>query len=215
MKVCNNKTLEKVLSFIKTYQIANGRSPSYRQIMKGVGLSSLSMVQRYVKILQEQNLIQKNNAGNIDIASNLSLGQTIIAPVVGTVTCGTPIYAQENIESIYALPAALFGAGKTFILHAEGDSMIGKGIKSGDLLVVKQCETADDGDVVVALLDDSATVKTFFKKKKHVVLHPENEKYKDIITRDVQILGKVEYCIHELWGEKWKKKFFAPIAIGV
>ena len=198
MKVCNNMTLEKVLSFIKTYQLDNGRSPSYRQIMRSLGLSSLSMVQRYTKILEEKGLIQKSSSGKIDIAKNLSLSQTIIAPVVGTVTCGTPIYAQENIETIYALPAALFGAGKTFILHAEGDSMIGKGIRSGDLLVVKQCETAQDGEVVVALIDDSSTVKTFFKKKNHVVLHPENEKYDDIITRDVQILGKVEYCIHEL-----------------
>lgn len=198
MKVYNEDLLEKLFDYIQTYQSNNGRSPSYRNIMKALGFSSLSMVHRYVDKLISKELIKKNELGEIQISDNLSLGQTILAPIVGVVTCGSPIYAQENIEGMYQLPTEIFGYGKTFILHAEGDSMEGKGIRSGDLLVVKQCDSAEDGDIVVALIDDSATVKTFYKKKDHIVLHPENSKYEDIITKDVKILGKVQHYIHRL-----------------
>ena len=197
MKFYDEKKLEELSVFIKTYQADNGRSPSYRDIMRGMCFSSLSMVHRYIDVLKERKLLTKDCVGRIDISENLKLGQTILAPVVGVVTCGTPIYAQENIEGTYQLPTDIFGGGKTFILHAEGDSMIDAGINSGDLLVVKQCEDATDGDIVVALIDDSATVKRFYKKKDCVVLHPENVKYDDIVTRDVKILGKVSFCIHQ------------------
>ena len=109
-----------------------------------------------------------------------------------------PILAQENIESVCSLPCEIFGSGELFMLHAEGDSMEGVGIKSGDLLVVKKSSSAQNGQIVVALMDDSATVKTFYQKKDHIVLHPENEKYDDIISRDVKILGVVEHFIHKL-----------------
>ena len=198
MKFCDENKLEKLSDFIKTYQSEYGKSPSYRDIMKVLDFSSLSMVHRYVDILQERKIISRNECGGIDISRNLRLGQTILAPVVGVVTCGSPIYAQENIEGTYQLPTEIFGNGKTFILHAEGDSMIDAGINNGDLLVVKQCDDAIDGDIVVALLEDSATVKRFYRKKDHVVLHPENPCYDDIVTKDVKILGKVSFCIHEL-----------------
>lgn len=198
MKSYDEKKLKQLSDYIKTYQSENGRSPSYRNMMRGAGFSSLSMVYRYVDLLEKRKLIAKNQLGKIDISENLKLGQTILAPVVGVVTCGSPIYAQENIEGTYQLPTEIFGNGKTFILHAEGDSMINAGINSGDLLVVKQCDDAEDGDIVVALLEDSATVKRFYRKKDHIVLHPENAKYDDIVSKDVKILGKVSYCIHEL-----------------
>ncbi len=186
-----------MLNYIKTYQIENGRSPSYRNIMKQFKFSSLSVVCRYVEALRQRGSLEKDNLGGIDISENLNCAKTIIAPIVGTVTCGKPIYAQENIEGNYQLPAAIFGNSEIFMLHAQGDSMEGVGIKSGDILVVRKSCTAENGQIVVALIDDSATVKTFYKKKDCVVLHPENDKYDDIISNDVKILGVVQHLIHK------------------
>ncbi len=197
MKSCSENVLERMLEYIKTYQIENGQSPSYRNILRALNLSSVSVVSRYIKLLNERGLLMKDMVGTIGISKNITKCKTILAPVVGTVTCGSPILAQENIEGMYQLPIDIFGDEKLFLLHAQGDSMIGAGIKDGDLLVVRKCETADNGQIVVALLDDSATVKRFFKQKDFVVLHPENERYDDIKTKDVKILGIVQHCIHK------------------
>ena len=196
MKVCNEKLVESMLSYIKTYQIKNGRSPSYRNIMKALNLSSLSVVFRYIDVLRSRGELEKDDLGGIGISSNLNCDQSIIAPILGTVTCGKPIIAQEDVEGIYSLPTAIFGHGDLFLLHAEGDSMINAGIRSGDILVVKKSEVAENGQIVVALLGDSATVKTFYKKRDYVVLHPENPLYEDINTKEVKILGVVEHLIH-------------------
>lgn len=198
MKNINEKFAQELLDYIKTYQIENGRSPSYRNIMKRFKLSSLSVVCRYVELLHQRGQIGKDKLGGIEISNNLCCDRTIIAPIVGTVTCGKPILAQENIEGVFQLPSAIFGSDELFLLRAEGDSMAGVGIQSGDILAVKKCETAENGQIVVALLDDEATVKTFYRKKEHVVLHPENPRYDDIITKDVKILGIVEHFIHKL-----------------
>lgn len=198
MKVIDETLLEKMLDYIKTYQISYGQSPTYRNIMKHMSLKSSSIVYRYVEILCERGMLDKDEFGGIDISSNLSCDETIIAPIVGTVTCGAPILAQENIEGILKLPSSIFGKGEKFLLHAEGDSMIDAGIQSGDMLVVRKCEMAENGQIVVALIDDSATVKTFYKKNGYVLLHPENPKYDDIKVKNVQILGIVEHYIHKI-----------------
>lgn len=198
MKKINEKMLSNILEFIKVFQLENGKSPTYRQIQKRLNLSSLSIVERYISLLEKSGKIKRDSLGAIDITYNLKLSQSILAPVVGEVRCGEPVFAQENIESVYRLPTDIFGNDNVFLLHAKGDSMKDVGIKEGDLLVVKKCESAENGDVVVALLDDSATVKTFYRKKDHIVLHPENERYDDIITKDVKILGIVKQFIHSL-----------------
>lgn len=198
MKKINEKVLSNILEFIKVFQLENGRSPSYREIQKHLSLSSLSLVGRYVNLLEEKGQVKRDEHGFIDITYNVKLSQSILAPVVGEVRCGEPIFAQENIESVYRLPTEIFGKDNVFLLHAKGDSMEGVGIREGDLLVVKKCESADNGDIVVALLEDSATVKTFYRKKDHIVLHPENDRYDDIITKDVKILGIVKQFIHSL-----------------
>ena len=198
LKTINERVLENIEQFVKTFQFENGRSPTYREIMKGQKLSSLSLVGRYVNLLEERGSIKKNPLGGIDIAFNINLSQSVLAPLVGEVRCGEPILAQENIESVYRLPTEIFGSDNLFLLHAKGDSMEGVGIREGDLLIVKKCDTAENGDIVVALIEDSATVKRFFKKKDHVVLHPENPSYDDIITVDVKILGIVKQYIHRL-----------------
>ena len=198
MKKINEALLGNILEYIKAFQLSNGKSPTQRQIKNALGISSLSFVNRYIKLLEERGNIQKDINGLIDIQYNVNLSQSILAPVVGYVRCGEPIFAQENIESVYRLPTDIFGKENLFLLYAKGDSMKDVGIRDGDLLVVKKCETAQNGDIVVALLEDSATVKRFFKKKDYVVLHPENEDYDDIITKDIKILGIVKQYIHSL-----------------
>lgn len=198
MKQHNEALLLKLQDFIKTQQMKNGCSPSYREIVKQVGFSSLSVAHRYTELLVQRGMIKKDALGGIALAENLNRGNVTMAPVIGTVTCGKPIIAQENIESIEQLPSGIFGSGELFILHAEGDSMEEAGIQNGDLLVVKRANSAENGQIVVALLDDSATVKTFYKHKDYVVLHPENCRYDDIIVKDVAILGVVGHCIHKL-----------------
>ncbi len=197
MKIYKEDMLNDLLNYVKTYQYENGISPSYRNIMKHLNFSSLSIVSRYLKVLYERGLLDKDEFGKIGISKNIEKSSTILAPIVGTVTCGSPIYAQENIEGMYQLPVDIFGCDKQFILRAQGDSMIDAGIQDGDLLVVKQTTTAENGKIVVALLDDSATVKRFYKNKNEIILHPENKNYKDIITKEVKILGIVEHSIHK------------------
>lgn len=196
MKILNERKLAELLEFINKYQTQNGKSPSYRTIMKTMRFTNLASVFRYVGRLEADGKIQKNDFGGIKISRRLNPDRTIIAPLLGTVTCGQPILAVENIEGTYSLPADIFGTGETFLLHAKGQSMIDAGIKDKDILVVRKCQNADYGDIVVALIDEEATVKRFFKKRNRIVLHPENKEYKDIIVDNVQILGKVISCIH-------------------
>lgn len=196
MKVISEDKVIKVLDFIKDFQKKEGRSPSFRQIAKGCSFPSLATAQKYVAILQSRGMIEKNSLGKINIPRNLSKGKTVIAPLVGTIACGTPILAEENIEETFQLPTAIFGNAKSMLLRASGDSMTGVGINDGDLIVAEICDTADEGDIVVALLEDSATVKTLHKKNGHIYLHPENPKYKDILADNVIIQGIVKHNIH-------------------
>lgn len=196
MKIINESKLNQVLDFIKDFQIREGRSPSFRQIAKAVSFPSLETAQRYVKILHDRNLIERDNIGKIVIPTKLEAGKTITASLVGQVACGQPILAEENIEKTVQLPTAIFGNRRSMLLRAKGDSMIGVGINDGDIIVAEICNQADNGQIVVALIDDSATVKTFYKKKDHIILHPENPKYQDIITKDVVIQGIVRHVIH-------------------
>ena len=196
MKVISEDKVIKVLDFIKDFQKKEGRSPSFRQIAKGCSFPSLATAQKYVAILQSRGMIEKNSMGKINIPRNLSKGKTVIAPLVGTIACGTPILAEENIEETFQLPTAIFGNAKSMLLRASGDSMTGVGINDGDLIVAEICDTADEGDIVVALLEDSATVKTLHKKNGHIYLHPENPNYKDILADNVIIQGIVKHNIH-------------------
>lgn len=196
MKVINENKLNQVLDFIKDFQIKEGHSPSFRQIAKAVGFPSLSTAQKYVRTLQNRNLIERNDLGRIITPTRLQSGKTIVAPLVGNVACGSPILAEENIEGSFQLPTEIFGSEKTMLLHACGDSMTGVGIYDGDLIVATITSDAEDGDIVVALINDSATVKRLFKKKDYAILHPENPKYKDIITKELTIQGVVKHVIH-------------------
>jgi len=196
MKVLNEKKLTELLEYINDYQSKNGKSPSYRTIMHALKFNNLASVFRYVGNLHAKGLIEKEELGGIKISPNLCTNRTILAPLVGSVACGNPITAVENIEGNYALPVDIFGSGETFLLHAKGLSMINAGIKDKDILVVKKCNDAIDGEIVVALIEDEATVKRFYKKHGKIVLHPENPEFQDIVVEDAKILGKVVSCIH-------------------
>lgn len=196
MRVISEQKVNQVLDFIKTFQVKEGRSPSYRQIAKELSFPSLATAQKYVMTLQTRGLIERNDFGRIVTPTRLETGNTIIAPLVGQVACGKPIFAEENIEGTFALPTSIFGSKRVMLLHAKGDSMIGAGINDGDLIVATITNSADDGDIVVALINDSATVKRLFRKKNYAILHAENPKYEDIITKELTIQGVVKHVIH-------------------
>ena len=195
MKCVNEDLLKRVLDYVETYQIREGKSPTYRDIARALKMNSTSVAHRYVNLLSLQGYLSKDDEGKIEIKENLAPSSSVIAPMVGTVRCGAPIFASENIEESFSLPTEIFGKGKIFLLKAEGDSMVDAGINEGDIIVVTQTCQASDGEIVVALIDDSATVKRFYKKADHVVLHPENKKYDDIICQNVTILGVVKHLI--------------------
>lgn len=165
MKVIDENKVSYVLDFIKSFQVREGRSPSYRQIAHAARFPSLATAQKYVKILQTRGLIERNDLGRIVTPTRLETGNTIVAPLVGQVARGKPILAEENIEGTFALPTQIFGNDKVMLLHAKGDSMIGAGINDGDLIVATITNYADDGEIVVALINDSATVKRLYMER--------------------------------------------------
>lgn len=206
MKLYDETTLVKMQTFIKQYQKENGKSPTYRQIGHSVGISSPGMVGRYIRQLEMRGLINKEEDGSVAIDPRLFFGRTRTASLVGTVACGMPILAEENIEGNYALPVELFGNEEHFLLHAKGYSMVDKGIYDGDIIVAKRQNTAEAGQVVVALIDDEATTKIFLPKKDHYVLRAANDStdeegkrcYPDIVTDHCEILGVVDNVIHRV-----------------
>lgn len=195
MRTLNKSTLSKIESYIQEYQKENGLSPSYRNIMREVKMSSLSLVQRYVIELEKTGRIKRTNLGNIAVPTRLRTGETTSAPLVGKIACGEPSFAMENIVGSFSLPRDIFGSGDLFLLKAFGDSMIEVGIDEGDLLVLRKQNYADDGDIIVALIGEETTLKRFYRKGKKIVLHPENKDLKDIVVDECQIQGVLVSCI--------------------
>ena len=197
MRTLNQERLTSIEQYIMEYQKENGQSPSYRQIMNAMNMSSLNLVQRYVKALENEGRISRTKLGNIDVLPQLKPGGSTMAYLVGDIACGSPTEAIENIEECYALPKALFGDGELFILRTYGDSMIDVGIKENDFIVVRQQNTANDGDIVAALVNGESTLKRIYHKGSKVVLHPENKTMKDIVVNaeDCIIQGVLVSCI--------------------
>ena len=206
MKLYDEDTLSKIYRFIKQYQKENGKSPTYRQIGHSIGISSSGMVGRYIRQLEMRGLIGKEKNGAVAIDPRLFSGRTRTASLIGTVACGMPIFAEENIEGNFELPVEIFGNEEHFLLHAKGYSMIGKGIYDGDIIVAKRQNTVEPGQVVVALIDDEATAKIFIPKKNKFVLKAANDStdeegnrcYPDIVTDHCEILGVVDNVIHRV-----------------
>lgn len=188
MRRLNND--DKVYHFIMDFINENGYAPTVRDICKGCDIKSTATPYQIMNRLVKRGLLKKT--GNKNRAVSLAnQGPTLNVPLVGTVAAGQPILAEENCEEYFSIPSNFFGGDDLFMLNVKGSSMIKIGILNGDKVVVKQQKTADNGDIVVALVDDSATVKRFFKKNGKIILHPENDDMEDLVFDDVQILGKV------------------------
>ncbi len=184
-----------ILDFIKQQIKSKGYPPSVREIGDAVGLSSSSTVHSHLSQLEKKGYIKRNAAKPRAIEvidNNLYPGKDMInVPVVGRVTAGTPILAVEYIEDKFPLPLDFVKSEDVFMLKIKGNSMIKAGIYNGDMVVVRKQNTASNGDIVVALLGEEATVKRFYKEADYIRLQPENDEYEPIISKDVIILGKV------------------------
>ncbi len=187
------KKEKEVYEFIKRQIELEGYPPSVREICTAVGLSSPSTVQRYINSLEEKGYIVKGGSKKraITLPRQENEVEVMSVPIVGTVAAGQPILAEENIEEYFPLPMNYAGKNDMFMLKVKGESMINAGILDGDYVIVESTEIARNGEIVVALLDDSATVKTYYREKDYIRLQPENDLLEPIISRDVKILGKV------------------------
>ncbi len=190
------KKQEEILTYIKNEILERGFPPSVREICQAVGLKSTSSVHSHLESLEKNGYIRRDPTKPrtieiLDDSFQMLRREMVNVPIVGTVAAGQPILAEQNIESYFPIPAEYIPNEETFILRVKGESMINAGIMDGDCVVVRQQTTAQNGEMVVALLDDSATVKTFYKENGHYRLQPENDTMEPIIADEVQILGKV------------------------
>ncbi len=183
-----NDRSEEIFDFMQKFIAENGYSPTVREICEACDVKSTATAFTYMNSLVERGLI--NKAGNRNRAVSLKQG-VINVPLIGTVAAGQPIFATENYDGVYSIPSNFFTGEDLFMVNVHGDSMINIGMYEGDKIIVRKQESADNGDIVVALVDDSATVKRFFKRNGKIILHPENDDMEDFIFDDVRILGKV------------------------
>lgn len=190
------KQLE-ILEYIKSQILERGYPPAVREICEAVNLKSTSSVHSHLETLEKNGYIRRDPTKPraieiVDDNFNLVRREMVNVPIIGRVAAGEPLLAIENIESYFPIPAEFMPNSQTFILNVKGESMINAGILDGDNVIVEQCSSADNGDMVVALVDDSATVKTFYKEDGYYRLQPENDYMDPIIVRgELQILGKV------------------------
>lgn len=187
---------QEILEYIKETILKKGYPPAVREICEAVHLKSTSSVHSHLETLEEKGYIRRDPTKPrtieiIDDCFNLTRREVVNVPLLGTVAAGQPLYAEENIENYYPIPAELLPNAETFMLRVRGNSMINAGIIEGDQIIVEHCPTANNGEIVVALIDDSATVKRFYKENGHYRLQPENDSMEPIIAENVEILGKV------------------------
>lgn len=185
-----------ILEYIKQQILTRGYPPAVRDICEAVHLKSTSSVHSHLETLEKNGYIRRDPSKPraieiIDDSFNLTRRELVNVPVVGQVAAGNPILAVENITSYFPIPAEFLPNEETFMLMVKGDSMVNMGIYEGDQIIVKKQSTANNNDVVVALVDDSATVKRYFKEDGHYRLQPENDFMEPIIVDHVEILGKV------------------------
>lgn len=191
-----SKKQSEILEYIKEQILEKGYPPAVREICEAVHLKSTSSVHAHLETLEKNGYIRRDptKPRAIEICDDsfqLVRNEMISIPIIGTVAAGQPILAAENIEGYFPVPVDMVPNAETFILKVKGDSMINAGIFSGDQIFVERTNVARNGDMVVALVDDSATVKTFYKEQGHVRLQPENDTMDPIIVDDCDILGKV------------------------
>lgn len=185
---------KKIVSFIENYYLINGYSPTIREICEKTGIKSTSTIHSYLNKLASMGILEKTTQKSRAITIKKAELSFRPVPIIGRVTAGEPIFAEENLEGYFPLPEELNLGDEMFILQVKGESMINAGIFDKDKIVVKRQNYAVNGEIVVALIDDSATVKRYEKTKKSVVLHPENTDFNDIVIENYEnfkILGVV------------------------
>ena len=188
---------QEILDYIKNEILNRGFPPAVREICEAVNLKSTSSVHSHLEALEKNGYIRRDATKPraieiIDDNFNLVRREVVNVPIIGTVAAGQPLLAVENIEGYFPIPAEFMPNSQSFLLKVKGESMINAGIFDGDQVLVKQQSTAEDGDIVVALIDDGATVKTFNKEKGYYRLQPENDTMEPILVHEgLQILGKV------------------------
>jgi repressor LexA len=191
------KRQQEIFDFIKKYSDLNGYPPTVRDIGKAVGLASSSTVHAHLSNLEKLGVLRRDptKPRALELFDRAAAGVRGLVrpglPLVGLVAAGQPILAEENIEEYVATPGAAGGDDGEFLLRVRGDSMKNVGILEGDLVVVKPQETASDGEIVVALVGEEATVKRFYQESDHIRLQPENETMEPIRVREVRIVGRV------------------------
>lgn len=194
---------KEILTFIQRYSEAHGYPPSVREIGQALGLTSSSTVHSHLSALEKKGYLRRDPSKPraLEILRDerdIPAKKVVPVPVVGRVTAGQPILAQQNIEDYFPLPAEFVRSEECFILHVRGDSMIAAGIYDGDLLVVRRQQAPRDGDIVVARLEDEATVKRFFREADRIRLQPENPTMEPIYARDVAVEGVAIAVIRKL-----------------
>ena len=184
-----------IYNFLKTYTENKGYPPSVREICEAVSLKSTSTVHGHLKRLEKKGLIKRDptKPRALEIVElNTSKREMLNIPIVGQVTAGLPILATENVEDTFSLPIEFIKHDRDlFMLKVTGNSMIKAGINEGDLAIIEKSESAINGEIVVALIDNEATIKRFFKEEKHIRLQPENDNMDPIIVSNCRILGKL------------------------
>lgn len=191
----SKKQLE-ILEYIKSQILERGFPPAVREICEAVNLKSTSSVHSHLETLEKNGYIRRDPTKPraieiLDDTFNLTRREVVNVPLIGRVAAGEPLLAQENIENYFPIPMEFMPNKQTFLLTVKGESMINAGILDGDMVLVEQAQTAVNGDMVVALIEDGATVKTFYKEEGVCRLQPENDYMDPIIVKDVSILGKV------------------------
>ena len=194
MSSCLNAQEQRVLDYIKEQIRDTGYPPSVREICAALGFKSTSSAHQYISRLADKGYISKKDLKTRAIRV-VGAESTIAIPIVGKVAAGEPILAQENVEDYLSIGESFFTQSDlkndTFVLKVQGESMINAGINNGDYIIVTKQNTARNGQIIVAMIDGDATVKTFYKEKDYVRLQPENDTMEPIIVKDVQIVGKV------------------------
>lgn len=190
------KKQEEILTYIKSQILTRGFPPSVREICEAVNLKSTSSVHSHLETLEKNGYIHRDPTKPraieiLDDTFNLTRREVVNVPIIGHIAAGEPLLAQENIENYFPVPVEMLPNKQTYLLVVQGESMINAGILDGDYVLIQEEHTASDGDMVAALIEDGATVKTFYKEDGFIRLQPENDFMEPILVKDVIILGKV------------------------
>ena len=200
MRKKNPELYQAIKTYVERHYEQEGRSPTVREIEAGTGITRPT-VQRYLTTMRESGEIEYNGIRGVrTMVMSKTDRETAAVAMIGTVACGTPIYAEENIQEYYRFPVALLGQGNFFLLRAKGESMINADIGDGDLVLVRQQNTAEPGQIIVALIDDEATLKRFYPEPENqrIRLHPENETMEDIYVENCLVQGVAMKVLKDL-----------------